>query len=81
MALANYYAVFDRASAGQGFVGDERKFKAGKILGAISPVEVARVVKLEAETVKEAQEIVREAYPDLSSGTPVIITEAAYKES
>jgi hypothetical protein len=80
MALANYQVVFNRASGGQGTVGDERKFQKGKLL-ATSGVEIARVVKLEAESVKEAQEIVREAYPDLSTGTPVVITEAQYKES
>jgi hypothetical protein len=80
VALANYQVVFNRQSAGQGTVGDERKFQKGKILAA-SGVEAARVVKLEAESVKEAQEIVREAYPDMSTGTPVVITEAAYKES
>jgi hypothetical protein len=80
MALANYYSVFSRGSAGQGFVGDERKFQKGKLL-ANAGVERAMVVKLEAESVKEAQEIVREAYPDLSTGTPVVITEAQYKES
>lgn len=80
MALANYYAVFNRSSAGQGFVGDERKFQKGKMLSA-SGAEVARVAKLEAESVAEAQQIIREAYPDLSTGTPVIVTEAAFKES
>jgi hypothetical protein len=78
MALANYFVIYDRQSAGKGNPGDERKFQKGKIL---SEQETARVVKVEAESVKEAQEISREAFPANGSTTPVVIAEAAYKES
>jgi hypothetical protein len=84
MALANYVAVFNRQPESAGTPNDERKFKKGKIGWSTGPggnVEIARVQEVEAESVAEAQGIIREAYPSNSSGTVVVITEAAYKES
>lgn len=78
--MANaYYAVFNRQDETRGTPNDKRKAgKEGEITGN---VEIARVVKLAAESVADAQETVRLLFPSNSSGTPVIITEAQYKES
>lgn len=80
--------VFNRQAANQAEPADARKFKKGKMLGlnATAPiftadVEIARTTRVEAESVAEAQEIVREAFPGNSTGTVVVCTEASFKES
>lgn len=82
--MANFYAVFDRQRQGASEGSSEKEFKSAKLLPQAPPhfnVEVARVVKLEAGSVAEAQEAIANWFPGQNSGTPVIITEAAYKES
>ena len=83
MALANYFAVFGRQSESMGTPNAETKFKKGKLLpqNERALIDIARTVKLEAESVAEAQEIVKEAFPGQNTGTAVVVTEAAWKES
>lgn len=67
----------EQEEAGPGAI--ERKAgKEGKTLG---PVKIARVVKMEAESVKDAQEAVAALFPGNATGTPAVVAEAAYKFS
>lgn len=81
--MAVFFAVFNRQAETLGAPNDERKFKSGKLLpqNERAALESAKVAKVEAATVAECQEIVKEAYPGLSTGTVVCVTEAQYKES
>jgi hypothetical protein len=75
--MAVYFTVFNsqEESATQ---ESERKFKSAKTLG---PVNLARFIKIEAGSVAEAQEAVRNLYPGNATGMPVVVAEAAWKES
>lgn len=76
--MANFYAVIDTQTA-QANEEFKRQFK--NVIVTEQP-KIARVVKTEgATTVAEVQEAMTALYPGLSTGTPVIITEAAYKTS
>lgn len=75
--MANFFAVFN-AQTDQASEEAERKFKSAKIL---EQPKRAVFAKLEAGSVAEAQEAVRALYPGNSSGTPVVVTEAQWKES
>lgn len=78
---ANYYVVFNRkaypsdAKAGTAPIASSEVFPPG--------LESAVYVKIEspAGTVAQAQEIARTAYPGLTTQTPVVVTEAAWKTS
>ena len=77
---ATYYVVINK----QAYPSDA---KVGKITGkgqVFAPgISSAKVVEIESEagTVAQAQEIAREQYPNECTGTPVVVTEAAWKES
>jgi hypothetical protein len=49
----------------------------------VAPIESAEVLKVKsnAGTVAEAQELARLAYPEHVTQTPIVVTEAAWKES
>lgn len=75
--MAVYYVVDNEQAAGTG-EAVPREFKSVKTL---ERPKTARVVKLEAGSVAEAQEGYAALYPGNSTGTPAVITEAAYKFS
>ena len=91
--MTNYFAVFDRQQNGANLNPSLNEPSASaKLLpyhiGESSSVpfysgniENARVVKLEASSVAIAQQAVRQMFGDSISGTPVIVEEAAFKES
>lgn len=75
--MANFFTVFN-TQTDQASEEAERKFKSAKIL---EQPKRAVFVKIEAGSVAEAQEAVRSLYPGNSTGTPVVVAEAAWKES
>ncbi len=86
--MANFFAVFDRREQSgkqpspQEFEGI--KLGAEKTTAPMSTgmLEDACVLRVEgATTVAEVQRAVSHLYPGLTSGTVVVITEAAFKES
>lgn len=90
--MAVFFAVFNRQRRSGHEPGTnaavEEKFEGVKILPAqgTAPVskgglEDALVVKLEAANVAEAQMGIRHFFPGNVTDTPVIITEAAFKEA
>jgi hypothetical protein len=77
--MANtYYVVFNEAEAS---ATQELNRKAGKEGKTLEPVKSARFVKMEAESVKDAQEAVATLFPGNSTTTPVVVTAAAWKTS
>jgi hypothetical protein len=76
--MANYFVVYDEQEQG-GDAADERKYKSAKLLGEAA--KVARVIKMEAGSVAEAQEAVRNLFPGNAAGTPVVVAEAQWKTS
>lgn len=75
--MANFYVVEnEQAVGGTEEVG--RKFKSATTL---ERPKAARVVKMEAGSVAEAQEAYAALYPGNSTGTPAVIAESAYKFS
>ncbi len=88
--MAVFFVVFDRREQ-SGKQVENREFAGGKLLpktesaaglgGTTGQLEDACVLKVEAASVAVAQACVRSAYPGLQSGVPVVITEAAFKES
>lgn len=77
--MANtYYAVFDRqATPGNEALVGTKAAKEGEVKG---PVYSARWVKIAAESVADAQAAVKAIYGG-TTDIPVIVTEAAWKES
>ena len=87
-----YFVVFNRREQSEKQV-TPRAVGTGTLLGAstTAPIytgqlEDACVLRIEtvkegAGGIKEAQGIVQQAYPGLATGTPVVVTEAAFKES
>ena len=73
---AEYYVVFMRET--EDLPPAEATFEKAKILSA---VQDARVVKLEAENVLEAQQTAGHFYPGEMVGTPVVVTVAQFEES
>jgi hypothetical protein len=71
-----YFAVFMREFEAPPPV--EAVFEKSKVLAA---PQDARIVKLEAESVAEAQRTIEHFYPGELVTTPVIVTEAQFKES
>jgi hypothetical protein len=77
---ATYYVVINQ----EAYPSDSR---VGKITGKgeILPpgLQSAKFVKIESEagTVAQAQAIAREQYPGLTTNTPIVVAEAAWKES
>jgi|HubBroStandDraft_2_1064218.scaffolds.fasta_scaffold130992_2 hypothetical protein len=76
--MANFYVVYDEQEQG-GDANDERKYKSAKLLGEAA--KIARFTKLEAGSVAEAQEAVRNLFPGNAAGLPVVVAEAAWKTS
>lgn len=77
--MANtYFVVFNEA---EGTGTQELGRKAGKEGKTLAPLKIARVVKMEAESVKDAQEAVATLYPGNATTTPVVVAEAAWKTS
>lgn len=75
--MAVYYVVDNEQSVGGG-EPVPREFKSVKTL---ERPKTARVVKLEAGSVAEAQEGYAALYPGNSTSLPAVITEAQYKFS
>ena len=90
--MAVFFVIFNRREQSEKQV-TPRNVGEGKLLGAqvTAPVstgqlEDACVLRIEtvkegAGGIKEAQGIVQQAYPGLITGTPVVVTKAAFKES
>ncbi len=88
--MANFFVVFNRREQ-SGKQVESREFAEGKLLpqklpaaglgGTTGQLEDACVLKVEATTVANAQACVRAAYPGLQTGIPVVVTEAAFKET
>lgn len=78
---ASYYVIINR----EAYPSDAKSGTAPKTSCEINPpgLESAKFIKVlsNAGTVAEAQELARSAYPSLCTQTPVVITEAAWKES
>ena len=85
--MAVYFAVFDRLAATGGQT-EEAKWESAKLLPAHTTepksnggLETARVVRLEAASVAEAQKAIQHWFGGEVSDTPVIVAEASFKES
>lgn len=85
--MANFFVIFNRReqTAKQ---AQEQVFAEGKLLPAQTTaptstgmLEDALVLKVEATTVAQAQRVIQSAYPGVVTGTPVVVTEAQFKES
>jgi hypothetical protein len=74
--MAVYFVIFGRSE--QELEPTGSTWEKAKVL---EPPKEAQVVKLEAENVAEAQTCVEHFYPGSVTGTPVVVTEAQYKES
>lgn len=79
--MPTYFAVFDAQSSGVGTENDFRGITKGTVKVQGGPVYTARFVKIEAENIAAGQEGLRQLYPSMSTGTPVFVTEAQWKES
>lgn len=82
-----YFVIFDRREQEAGQV-QEQTFEKAKLLPAKTTapkstggIEDACILRVEAENVAEAQVAVEHFYSGLISGTPVVVTEAQFKES
>lgn len=84
-----YFAIFDRQKAtNSGTLPESKPTEKSLVLPAqtTAPVssgqlESAHILKIEAESVAEAQQAVTALFPGRVTNTPVIVTEAAFKES
>lgn len=75
--MANFFVVYNEQGAGERLeVGTE--WEGAKTLDF---PKVARVLKVEAGTVAAAQKLVGHLMPGAVSSTPVVVTEAQWKES
>ena len=85
--MAVYFAVFDRQAGGMKYPVPAEWESAKLIEGqgtapkAKGHLETAKVVRLEAASVAEAQAAVGHFFGGLVNDTPVIISEAQFKES
>lgn len=75
--MAEYFIVENEQAAGTG----EEVPRTYKNVKTLERPKTARVVKVEAGSVAEAQEGFAQLYPGNSSGTPAVITAAQYKTS
>jgi hypothetical protein len=85
--MAVYFAVFGRQT-NSALEPLEQKFESAKLLPSSTSaplykgrVEDAKVVKLEAASIAEAQIAVKHFFPSNMTDTPVIIAEAQFKEA
>jgi hypothetical protein len=85
--MAVYFAVFDRQASGPKYP-PEQTWESAKLLGSQSTaplasdhMQTAKVVRLEAASVAEAQAAVGHFFAGCVNGTPVIVTEAQFKEA
>lgn len=77
--MANtYFVVFNESEE---TAPQELGRKAGKEGKTLASVKVARFVKMEAESVADAQAAVATLFPGNATTTPVVVTEAAWKTS
>ena len=76
--MANFFVVYDAQEQG-GDANDVRTYKSAKVLGEAP--QIARFIKMEAGSVAEAQEAVRNLFPGNAAGLPVVVAEAAWKTS
>lgn len=78
---ATYYVVFNRkAYPSDAKSGTAPKTSCEIVAPGLESAVFAKIVS-NAGTVAEAQELARTAYPGLTTQTPVVVTEAAWKES
>jgi hypothetical protein len=75
--MAVFFVVENSGEAG-GSAPIPREFKSAKTLEA---PKLAKWVKMEAGSVAEAQEAWANMFPGNSTGTPVVVAEAAWKTS
>ena len=75
--MANYYAVFDEQRSGLA-IEPGTKYKSAATL---DNVMVAKVLKLEAGSIAEAQKAVQFLLPGDEPKTTVVVEESAWKES
>lgn len=75
--MATYFVVFMR-EVEDAAVPPEPKFEGGEVLA--NPQD-ARVVKVSAESVGEAQRLVEHYFPGEITTLPVVVTETQFKES
>ncbi len=83
--MANkYFVIFDRQVQSMGAPNAATKWGTeGELIpqNERSNPEIARVVRLDAASVAEAQEGIRTLFPGQSTGTAVVVTTTQYKES
>jgi hypothetical protein len=75
---STFFVVFNAQEESGSQELNRKAAKEGKTL---EPVQVARFVKMEAESVADAQNAVRALYPGNAATTPVVVAEAAWKTS
>ena len=77
--MANtYFAVFGQET---NVASEAVERKAGKEGKTLEPVKRAKFIKLEAESVADAQNALYALYGGEITTTPVVVTEAAWKTS
>ncbi len=79
-----YFVIFDRQTQSMGAPNAETTFLTeGKLVpqNERSNPEICRVVRLDAASVKEAQEGIAKLFPGQNTSTPVVVTTTQYKES
>jgi len=90
--MPNFFVVFDRREQGgkqvegqkfEGVTGLPKKDGATKYSGQVEDACVIKVETIEAGAagIGEAQRYVQHFYSGLNNSTPVVVTEAAFKES
>lgn len=90
--MANYFAVYNRRQQASAEPAERKTLGTAKVLpyqkGESSSVpewsgqvEDALICKLEASSLAEAQNAMYGLFPGVITGTPVIVTEAQFKES
>ncbi len=88
--MAEFFVVFNRREQA-GKQVESRKFAEGTLMpqklssaglgGTTGQLEDACVLKVEAASVATAQATVQAAYPGLQTGVPVVVANAAFKET
>lgn len=80
--MANFYIVENEQSSGASeAIGRETEYEGKKVV-VLEPSKVARVTKVESSgTIAQVKLAYPQLFPGNSTGTPAVITEAAYKFS
>ena len=74
--MANFFVVFDQSLNNGGY--SPQTFKSAKTL---EPAQDANFMKIEAGSVAEAQEAIAAWVPGQNTQKPIVVAEAAWKES